>query len=408
MPFLADFIATPYNPRVNFNLALEYERINQTAAAASFYLRAAEKTNNPTLQYIALIRNALCFEKQGNRDLTVKTLLQRAISIKPDRPEGYYLLSKLHERRQEYHDLYMVSCIGLSKHNPSLKPLPSLKEYFEEYKLQFQKSVGAWWVGLTEESRKIQFDLHFNVKMDDAHSLAVTNNLNNTGYPERKLIYMNSLMEELKHRFDGIEKIRNNYSQVYQDMFVLTMLNGKQGGTYLEIGSGDPFYNNNTALLETVFDWDGISIELNQDLVAKHNVERKNKAMCHDASTVNYAELLKSRGFDTVIDYLQVDCDPPEIALIVLERILKSGFKFRTITFEHDHYGGCSTRQPSRDLLTLHGYTLKVNDASFDRVQSFEDWWILEETGAKFASPQELADVNYVLDLFLFEPVIVG
>ena len=56
---LADFIAAPYNPRVNFNLALEYDGRGQTAAAASFYLRAAEKTNNPTLQYIALIRNAL-------------------------------------------------------------------------------------------------------------------------------------------------------------------------------------------------------------------------------------------------------------------------------------------------------------------------------------------------------------
>ena len=34
-----------------------------------------------------------------------------------------------------------------------------------------------------------------------------------------------------------------------QDMFVLTVLNGKTNGTYLEIGSGDPFIGSNTALL---------------------------------------------------------------------------------------------------------------------------------------------------------------
>ena len=65
MQHLHSFIQEPYNPVYNFNLALEYESLNQTAAA-SFYLRTAEKTNDESLQYQALIRNALCFEKQGN------------------------------------------------------------------------------------------------------------------------------------------------------------------------------------------------------------------------------------------------------------------------------------------------------------------------------------------------------
>jgi hypothetical protein len=30
------------NPEINFNIALEYEKIGQTASAISFYLRAAE------------------------------------------------------------------------------------------------------------------------------------------------------------------------------------------------------------------------------------------------------------------------------------------------------------------------------------------------------------------------------
>ena len=31
----------PFNPELNFECAVEYERINQTASAVSFYLRTA-------------------------------------------------------------------------------------------------------------------------------------------------------------------------------------------------------------------------------------------------------------------------------------------------------------------------------------------------------------------------------
>ena len=41
----------------------------------------------------------------------------------------------------------------------------------------------------------------------------------------------------LKYKFPGLNVIKENYSQTYQDMFVLTMLNGKQHGKFLEIGA---------------------------------------------------------------------------------------------------------------------------------------------------------------------------
>ena len=44
----------------------------------------------------------------------------------------------------------------------------------------------------------------------------------------------------LKHRFSGYTKVFQNYSQAYQDLFVLSMLNGKKNGKYVEIGSNDP------------------------------------------------------------------------------------------------------------------------------------------------------------------------
>lgn len=398
MQMLANFINAPYNPITNFNLALEYENLNQTAAAASFYLRTAEKTNDLKLQYMSLIRNAICFEKQGNRDLTVKTLLQRAITVLPTRPEGYFLLSRLYEQRKEYHDGYITACLGLQTVDNTNDIL--LNEYPGKYGLMFLKAVCGWWVGLNEESREIMFDLYFNYThlLTEQFKTAVQNNINNIGLPKHKFVYTNSLLNEIKYPFNNIQKIKNNYAQVYQDLFVLTVLDGKQNGSYLELGSNDPFYNSNTALLETVFEWRGISIELDQSLVNEFNSKRKNLALCKNALDIDYKQLLENYGFDNIVDYLQVDCDPPNISFEALKKVLSSGFKFRVITFEHDYYVDNSIKQLSRDLLISHGYNLLVNDVAFNTANSFEDWWVLNKVDNMFIDLNN--NVNFIQDLF--------
>ena len=401
MQHLHSFIQEPYNPVYNFNLALEYESLNQTAAA-SFYLRTAEKTNDESLQYQALIRNALCFEKQGNRDLTVKTLLQRAISLLLNRPEGYYFLSRLQEKRQEYHDGYMTASIGVNNFDGNLVKLNSLPEFSGLYTLLFEKAVCGWWVGLTEESREIIFDLNANYfsEMDDTHKSAVTNNINNIGFPKHKYIYSNSLQNELRYKFDNLELIRNNYAQTYQDMFVLTLLNGKTQGTYLELGSNDPFYNNNTALLETAFNWKGISIDIDEFTVNNFKNQRNNLVICSDALLIDYNNLLKENNFSDIIDYLSIDCDPPQISFELLKLILNSNYKFKIITFEHDYYYNKEIRNLSRDFLKNKGYELLINDVAFNNTNSFEDWWILKEYITSDAFKFLNSNINFVQDIF--------
>ena len=55
--------------------------------------------------------------------------------------------------------------------------------------------------------------------------------------------------DQLKRSFSGVETVERNYSQALQDIFVLTMLNGKQNGTYVEIGGAHPTNINNTFFL---------------------------------------------------------------------------------------------------------------------------------------------------------------
>jgi len=98
---LANYIESPKNPMYNFQLGLWYEEQGQTAPAVSFYLRAAEFGNGNLLTYESLLRLALCLNRQGSRVFTVKGVLLRAISVMPNRPEGYFLLSRLYEVKKE-------------------------------------------------------------------------------------------------------------------------------------------------------------------------------------------------------------------------------------------------------------------------------------------------------------------
>ena len=95
---LHDFIFNPEDPENNLNLALYYDDIGQTASAISYYLRCAERVDDPEKQYQCLLRSAFCFEKQGCRNFTVRGLLQHALAIMPNRPEGYFFLSRFLER----------------------------------------------------------------------------------------------------------------------------------------------------------------------------------------------------------------------------------------------------------------------------------------------------------------------
>ena len=104
--------------------------------------------------------------------------------------------------------------------------------------------------------------------------------------------YIYKKKQEFKVDFEFSESILRNYSQVFQDIFVLMMLNGKRNGSYVEIGSSDPIRINNTYLLEDKFDWFGLSYEIDSKLNNKFNSIRDNKSLCVDATKADFKEIL--------------------------------------------------------------------------------------------------------------------
>ena len=377
---LTKYSLDPENPKHNFDLGIWYENERHNSAALSYFLRCAERSNDDLLAYEALIHASNAYDRQGTRDTTSKGLLQQALCLLPRRPEAYYLLARFSEKREWWQDCYILSQLALNFCDFNCESLCTDVEYPGKYGLIFEKSLAAWFWGKGDESRKLLQDLKNNYELNEYHYNLVENNLTKMGsghIPEEIIKYNKNKHNKLKYKFEGSENIEKNYSQAFQDMFILAATNGKRNGLYLEIGAQQPFYQNNTAILETEFDWDGISIEILPDLCFQFERERKNKIICEDATKINYLKLLDKFDKGTDFDYLQLDVEPSKITFECLLAIPFEKYRFGIITYEHDHYVDMtiSYRDKSRKYLKLMGYELLVANVSPNDNSPFEDWW---------------------------------
>ena len=196
-----------------------------------------------------------------------------------------------------------------------------------------------------------------------------------TGWPNCPRYFRNNY-ENLKTKFTGAENIENNWSQSMQDMFVLSMLDGKRNGVYVEIGADQPRVISNTYLLENNFDWSGVSFELDADKVAFFNTIRKNKCICEDATLYDYRSLFEERDYPKQIDYLQLDIDPAEGTLRALKALPLDDYRFSVITYETDVYSsGADIQDEQIEILESHGYQLVAKNVKCEG-NPYEDWWI--------------------------------
>lgn len=149
---IIDLSSDPFNHEKNFAVALEYQALNQTASAVSFYLRTAEygPTEKSPHVYASLLKMARCFNDQNDRKHTVTNCLLQAIAYWPERPEAYFYLSQFHEREGKWQECYTFAEIGL--HCAEFDTLPGDFDYYGKYCLEFEKAVSAYWVGRRDES----------------------------------------------------------------------------------------------------------------------------------------------------------------------------------------------------------------------------------------------------------------
>lgn len=361
---LIDYINEPNNAETNWALAVWYHSIGQTATALSYYLRAAERTNGDLLKYECLIRAAECFDSQGTRKLTVKGLLQHAIAIQPNRPEGYWCLSKLYESEQygrgRWFDAYLSASLGLQYADENLEPLREYKAYPGKYALLFQKAHSGWQCGLCDDARDIFIDLYENYKMDEVHLTATKNNLDflSTSYQNLHRVYDSESKENFKwgNTFDWGIAARNEWfkntveKEIFEQNVYEKFKEVKNGDVVLDIGaSAGPFtysikdknpskviciephpslfktLQKNTSEMEFVTcvnkaigSIDGFEEQFglfNPDLI--ETAEDENK---ETLETIRFNTLLKENDVE-FIDFIKIDCEGGEYDIFTDENI---------------------------------------------------------------------------------------
>lgn len=189
-----------------------------------------------------------------------------------------------------------------------------------------------------------------------------------------KIVKKNNVLKD----DEQIQVSKEHYSLSGQDIFVSSLIrNSNAANYYVEIGAGWPIKINNTYLLESVYNWNGISIDFDQDMSNNFNKVRINKCLSADATKIDYLNLFISENLPLELDYLSLDIDPAYQTLLVLSLIPFETYRFKVITFEHDAYkNGSLIKIASRLLLRHYGYVSVSKNVIAAGFGKYEDWWI--------------------------------
>ena len=206
---------------------------------------------------------------------------------------------------------------------------------------------------------------------------------------------------------EGIKQWQSlSRSQLGQDLWVLEQLEWKQGGFFVEFGATDGVLLSNSWLLEKHFGWKGICAEPNPKLFERLQMNRtctlspacvyrtsgetmsfvladayggledlarddqhvdKRDAYAAAGNTIQVTttsllDLLQQNDAPEVIDYLSIDTEGSELA--ILEGLDWSRYQIRCITVEHNF---TKQRQGMRTLLEGQGYAC--------REAQWDDWY---------------------------------
>lgn len=377
---LNDVVLDYTNPEKIYKLAREYDKLEQGAAAAGWYLRAADMCKGETfeekwLQYKCMILSAFIYDRNLNRDQSTMGLLKIAVETLPQRPEAYFFLSKYYQGKNEWRDSLMYAKIGISCYDNGYGDhIDDDIDYPGQNALELLYARAKWKTDGRDDSKNLAFNLRYKRVLEESVSKEVEELLKQHGYPST-LPYTKEEISKYKYKFNGLEKVNKNYSRHFQDMFVLSVLKGKEKGTFIELGSGHPELFNNTLLLEKEFGWKGISIDNSERMCHIFSRERNTSVFNADAANIDYKILFKQSCIESHVDFLRINAEGASIQ--ALNKMPFSDHIFSVIQFQHNScWWGPEFKEESRKILKNIGYELLVPDVAVNETDSYEDWWV--------------------------------
>lgn len=153
----SEFLIDSDNAAQNFRLGEYYFNHRHYPSALSFFLRAAEFTDDNDLAYEALILVGSCLSEQGGRPTSETKVYNHAVGLCPLRPEAYLMMSFLLEKKKEWKDAYTMIC-NANHAIDNAKPMKIGISFFPEL-CKFQTALTSLHVGLIQASRDIFSEL---------------------------------------------------------------------------------------------------------------------------------------------------------------------------------------------------------------------------------------------------------
>lgn len=217
-----------------------------------------------------------------------------------------------------------------------------------------------------------------------------------------------------KNKKKFIFAFRRSNSQLHQDLFVLSELDFKYDGFFIEFGACDGRYFSNSLMLEKFYNWKGLlsepckrwhsdlnfnrSVKIDYRCVWKrtgefidfyednndpalslinstsfHNLRednfvQKNNHSKYSVISVSLNDLLDSNNAPKYIDFLSIDTEGSEFE--ILSSFNFSNYIIKIICVEHNY---STSRDDINKLLTEKGYTRK-----YKYLSRFDDWYVLD------------------------------
>ena len=217
---------------------------------------------------------------------------------------------------------------------------------------------------------------------------------------------LNNTREDLLKTF--LDAVPHSKSQIWQDLFVLSETDFKQGGYFVEFGATNGVDLSNTHILEKRFGWRGILAEpargwqkalaanrsaaietkcvysrsgeilkfseaqdgeystISDKAGSDHNAALRRRVTEYGVETISLLDMLDKHGAPRVIDFLSIDTEGSELE--ILQAFDFGKYRFRVITCEHNF---TPARQEIQRLLSSNGYVRK-----FESISQFDDWYV--------------------------------
>ena len=145
------------NPFKIYDLAKEYDKLENGAMGVSLYLKAADITEDKNLQYKSLIGIGLCYDRQRDRNHTSEGAFLDAAALLPERPEAHYHLCTIYEKMRAWKRCLLHANLGLATQHATTENEELL--YPGTQDLEYYQALSKWSITGQQDGKQLFFNL---------------------------------------------------------------------------------------------------------------------------------------------------------------------------------------------------------------------------------------------------------